>query len=190
MPSEAAPTAGASQPMLAGDILWLAVTIFAFAVIMGIVCLPLSAGLSPSFVAGAGAGGPTASALPEASASATLVAPTFIYSVNRVSLADASPTMAGEVGEGLNSDATRTSIAAPVDPAAVKPPLRDPITDRPPSEPLANRAELIPIPRGPQPARSASASPPVHQSDLRRLRQPRQRMRPAAHGAGAELVPW
>jgi hypothetical protein len=68
MPIMAAPTVGASQVRLAGDILWLTVTVFVFAVTMGIVCWPLSVDLSPHLVAGAATGSSTAGVVPEPSA--------------------------------------------------------------------------------------------------------------------------
>jgi hypothetical protein len=56
MAIEVSPTVKAIGPKPFGEILWLAVTLIAFAVIMGIVCWPLSAELLPRRATGAVAG--------------------------------------------------------------------------------------------------------------------------------------
>ena len=182
MPSKAAPGFGASQVRLVGDILWLAVTVFAFAVIMGIVCWPLSTELSSHPVAGATASIPNAGVIPEPSARATLVTPSSRSDGGReIPLPGSALTMAGEVGEGSSS------IVSTASPAAL---TMHPGADRPPNRPAITQAELIPPPHGTQPALSAKASMGVRQTDPHRLRNPHQQTRPAAPVAGGELVPW
>src|SRR5262245_32478813 len=76
-----------------GEILWLAVTLVEFAVIMGIVCWPLSAELLPRLATGAAAGNRSVSVVAATSAS-TDAAPSPTYSVNQFPLPDASlPSM-------------------------------------------------------------------------------------------------
>src|SRR5215472_11601521 len=182
MPAMAAPTVGASQVRLAGDILWLAVTVFSSAVIVGIVCWPLSTELSSHPVAGAAASIPNSGVIPEPSARATLVKPSSLSDGGSdIPVPGPALTTASEVGEGSSSIVSTTSAAALI---------MHPITDRPPNRPAITQAELIPPPHGTQPALSAKASMGVRRTDPRQLRHPHQQTRPAAPVAGGELVPW
>jgi hypothetical protein len=60
MATEATPVIGPSRPRLVGDVLWLGFTAFVFAVILVIVCWPLSAALSVHNPPDAAANQPTA----------------------------------------------------------------------------------------------------------------------------------
>ena len=95
MPTEAAATAGKSRVGFAGDILWLGITAVVLALIMGIVCWPVSAGLSPRLLAGSGPDRPTPSLIPET----TVGAPSGTLNVNRLPLPGTPGTTADEVGE-------------------------------------------------------------------------------------------
>src|SRR4029077_264809 len=101
MAIEPSPAVKAIGPKPVGEILWLAVTLVAFAVIMGIVCWPLSAELLPRLAAGAASANRSVSVVAATSAS-TDAAPSPIYSVNRLPLPEASlPTMEASSGGGL-----------------------------------------------------------------------------------------
>ena len=75
MGTKAAPIIGASRPKLAGDLLWLGFTGFVLALILGIMCWPLSAELSPRNTASAEPAKPTASLTPGAGASSDATSP-------------------------------------------------------------------------------------------------------------------
>jgi hypothetical protein len=68
------PLIRASRPGLAGDTLWLAFTAFVSALILVIVCLPLSAELSVHNPPGDAAGKPPASLIPRAGTGSAAVA--------------------------------------------------------------------------------------------------------------------
>src|SRR5262249_1455961 len=67
---KASPTVKAIGPKPIGEILWLAVTLVEFAVIMGIVCWPLSAELLPRLATGAPVGNRSVSVVAATSARA------------------------------------------------------------------------------------------------------------------------
>ena len=188
MPTKAALTAGASPVGFAGDILWLGITAFVLAIIMGIVCWPLSAELSPRLFAGSGSEKPTSSLTSETGAtSAAAGAPSGALSVNRLPLPGTSRTTDDELGERPSGTILTTSIAAPTELGEIKLSLLDPNVDRPPGG-LLDRKNLTPAPPGSQPSQSASASSPARQLGPRRPRQNRQPARAVA--PGPELVPW
>jgi hypothetical protein len=190
MPTNAAPTAGTSRVGFAGDILWLGITALALALVMGIVCWPLSAELSPRLPTGPASDKPASSLTPETGAGwAAAGAPSGVLSVNRPPLPGTSRTTGYEVGERSSNAILTTTIAAPPELREIKLSLLDPNTDRPPGEHLVDHKKLTQAPPGPQPSQSASASSPAPQPGPRRPRQNRQP--PARAGApGPELVPW
>src|ERR1700730_17362853 len=91
MAIKASPTVNAFRQKPVAEIGWLAVTVVEFAVIMGIVCLPLSAELLPRLAAGAASGDRSVSVIPATSPTVD-TAPSPPYSVNRLPLPDASPS--------------------------------------------------------------------------------------------------
>src|SRR5438034_7521285 len=186
MSTKAAPTALKSRVGFAGDILWLAMTGFALALIMGIVCWPLSAELSPRLLAGPALDKSALSLTPDTGASsATAGAPSGALSVNRIRSPGTSRTTADE---GSSSTILTTSIAAPTELGGIKLSLLDPNATRPPGEHSVDQKKPTPAPPGPQPRQSASASSPGPQPGPRRPRQNRQSARAAA--PGPELIPW
>jgi hypothetical protein len=75
MATKAAPIIGASRPRLAGDILWLGFTGLVLALILGIMCWPLSAELSLRNTASAAPHEPTATFASGAGTSSAATAP-------------------------------------------------------------------------------------------------------------------
>lgn len=177
---------GERRPRLAGEILWLAITAGAGAVIVGIMCWCLSAELS----AGAASSRPTAAVTPETSTGSAAVLPSPALEINRILARGAPSTTAGEVTEGSSSVVPTTSIAARTEPAGIIASSRDPIADKQPNLPPSDRGALTPTPQEPQPTQSASAKPAAHWVGPHRPPQHHQRVRPPAPGAAAQLVPW
>jgi hypothetical protein len=104
----------------AAEIVWLAVTVVEFVVIMGIVCLPLSAELLPRLAAGAASGDRSVSAVPATSAVAD-AAPSPTYSVNRLPLPDASLPSMDLAAEGSSGGALTTGLGAQAGSSGVQP---------------------------------------------------------------------
>ena len=105
-----------------GEILWLAVTVVTFVVIMAIVCWPLSAELLPRLTTSAASSNRVVSVLPATSASTDApFSPT--YRVNRLPLPDASlPSMDLTVAvEGSSGGALTTALAAQTGSNGVQP---------------------------------------------------------------------
>jgi hypothetical protein len=75
MATKAAPIIGASRPRLAGDILWLGFTGLVLALILGIICWPLSAELSLRNTASAAPHEPPATLASGAGTSSAATAP-------------------------------------------------------------------------------------------------------------------
>src|SRR6516162_7688704 len=75
MATNAVPVIGESRPKLAADVLWLGFTAFVFAVILVIVCWPLSAALSVHNPPDAAANQPAANLTPGTSAGSATAAP-------------------------------------------------------------------------------------------------------------------
>ena len=75
MATKAAPLTGANRPRLAGDILWLGFTGLVLALILGIMCWPLSAELSPRNTASAEPAKPSVSLASGAGTSSAAGAP-------------------------------------------------------------------------------------------------------------------
>jgi len=146
MAVKASPTVKAIGPKPVAEILWLAVTVVEFAVIMGIVCLPLSAELLPRLATGAASANRSVSVAPATSPS-TDAAPSPAYSVNRLPLPDASlPGVDLAVAvEGSSGGALSTALGAQAQSSGVQPPPRD----------IGGAA---PAARRPQQARSDSAT--------------------------------
>jgi hypothetical protein len=190
MPTKAAPTAEKSRMGFADDILWLGITAFVLTLIVGIVCWPLSAELSPRLLAGPVPDKQTSGLTPEGGAtSATAGAPSGALSVNRLPLLGTARTKEDAVGEGSSSTTLTTSIAAPTDLGEIKLSFLDPNPDRRPGEYFLDHKKLTPpAPPAPQPGQFASASSPTPQLGPRRPRQNRQPARAVA--PGPELVPW
>jgi hypothetical protein len=126
------------------EIVWLAVTVVEFAVIMGIVCLPLSAELLPRLATGAASGDRSVSAVPATSA-AMDAAPSPTYSVNRLPLPDASLPSVDLAVEGSSADALTLSLGAQARSSGVQQSPRD-------------ISGLAPAARRPQQARSDAAT--------------------------------
>ena len=146
MAIELSPTVKAIGPKPVGEILWLAVTLVAFAVIMGIVCWPLSAELLPRLATGAASTNRSVSIAPATSPS-TDAAPSPTYSVNRLPLPDASLPGAGlpVAVEGFSGGALTTTLGAQAGASGVEPSPGDP-------------GGPAPAARRPQQARSDSAT--------------------------------
>src|SRR6267142_4017359 len=110
-------------PKPVSEILWLAVTVVEFAVIMGIVCWPLSAELLPRLATGAASANRSVSVAPATSPS-TDAAPSPAYSVNRLPLPDASlPSVDLAVAvEGSSGGALSTALGAQAQSSGVQPP--------------------------------------------------------------------
>jgi hypothetical protein len=175
---------GAGPARLAGDILWLGISTLAFAFIIGIVCWPLSAELSPRMLVGAAPGGSTPGVPGTGGGYATLPP---IYSANRIALSGTSLTKADEVGEGSSGGVSTTSIAAPTTLRDVKLPLDVMADPAPNPTPSSDGGLALARPR-PKPARSASAAPAAHQPGPR-PQQRHQQARPEAAEERSELVP-
>jgi len=109
-----APYTRATQKTPVGELLWLAVTAVAFAVIMGIVSWPLSAELTPRLAASLAPAPGAASTTPSAPA----------YSINRLPLPEAPPLNADQGAEGSSGGAPTLALAAPAE-SSVMQPTRD-----------------------------------------------------------------
>src|ERR1700745_3131080 len=110
---ETSPNVKAIGPNSLGEMLWLAVPVVAFAVIMAIVCCPLSAELLPRLTTGAASANLGSSVVPATSATAD-AAFSPSYSVNRLLPPDAplpSVDLAVPV-ERPSSGALATALAA------------------------------------------------------------------------------
>jgi hypothetical protein len=163
MATKTSPTVKAIRQKPAAEIVWLAVTVVEFVVIMGIVCLPLSAELLPRLATGAASGDRSASVVaatsptmdaasgersvsvvPAMSAAAD-AAPSPTYSVNRLPLPDASLSGVDLAVEGSSAEALTLPLGAPARSSGVQPSPRD----------IGGPA---PAARRPQQARSDSAT--------------------------------
>jgi hypothetical protein len=178
-----------SRMRLAGDILWLAVTGFAFAAIIGILCWPISAVLSPRILAGATPASPTVRAALGTGASPVGITLASGYSANRIAPPVEPLTTVEEDSERASNVASITSIAAPTEPNGAKLSPFESNADRPSAEPLRDRAKLTPAPRARQQNQSAAAPSQSHQIGSPRARQPRQQAQPAGRPQKSELVP-
>ena len=121
---KASPTVTAIGPKPVGETLWLAVTLVEFAVIMGIVCVPLSAELLPRPATDAAAANRSVSVVPATSA-ATDAAPSLTYSVNRLPLPDASLPSANLAVDGSSAEALTLPLGAQARSSGSQPSPRD-----------------------------------------------------------------
>ena len=159
---------------LAGDVLWLVVTGFAFAAITVILCWPISPVLSRHIVA------PTVKAAPETTgASAVGITLASVYNANRIAPPIAPLTTVEKVDERVSNDASITLTAAPMEPNGTKLPSLGLYADRLPA--VTYRANPTPVFRTPQRNQSAAAPPQFHQRSSPRAGPPHQRAQPAGH---------
>ena len=135
------------QIRLAGDILWLAVTGFACAVIIGILCWPISAARFPRILAGATLASPTVKSALGMGASPVGITLAFGYSVKQIARPVAPPPTVEEGSERASRVASTTSNAAPTEPNGTEFSPFHPNADRPSVEPLTYRAKLTPASR-------------------------------------------
>jgi len=171
---------------LLSDILWLAVTGFTVAAIIGILCGPIFAQLSPGILAGATAVGPTVRDPPETGASSVDITLASVYSADRIAPSVAPLTTVDEGGER----ASNVASIPPIVPNGTNLSSLDPIADRPPAQPLADRDKLTPVLRAPQQNHSAAAPSQSHQLGPPRARQPHRQVQPAGRPQKSELMPW
>jgi hypothetical protein len=158
---------------LAGDVLWLVVSGFAFAAITVILCWPISAMLSRHIVA------PTVKAAPETGASAVGITLASVYNANRIAPPIAPLTTVEKVDERMSNDASITLMAAPMEPNGTKLPSLELNADRLPA--VTDRANPMPVLRTPQRNQSAAVPPQFHQLSSPRAGPPHQRAQPAGH---------
>ena len=162
MATKGAPLTGASRPRLAGDILWLGFTGFVFALILGIMCWPLSAELSLRNTASAAPREPTTTLTSGAGTSSAATAP-------------------------LPALAAGASITRPV---ALMTPLdntskasHSPITDEP------GGAKLSLLDLGSPSAQLAHPASAAHSPTVHRSRPHHSLVRPPAPGKDSQLTP-
>ena len=151
-----------SRPRLAGDILWLGFAGLVLALILGIMCWPLSAELSPRNTASAApdkpAIAPTSGAGTSPAATAPLPALAAGASITRLVT---SITPSDNPGRGAHGPAT--------------------------TEP--GGARLSPLDLGPPSAQSAPSAPAAHSAAAHRPRPHHPRVRPPASEEDAQLTP-
>lgn len=169
MATKAIPVIGASQPRLAGDVLWLGFTAFIFTAILAIVCWSLSAALSVHNPPDAAANRPTASLTSGAGADPlTAAPPSTLAGGDRITRPGALPAPANVVGEGSNNVAPPSPIATPGELAG---------------------ASLTPPDRSLQAAQATPATAAVSSPGTHRMPQRKPRPRPVAPKAPPQLTP-
>jgi hypothetical protein len=142
MATKASPTRAIREKPV-GELLWLAVTAVEFAVIMGIVCWPLSAELSPRIATSVASGSRDASIAPPPGESSSPL-PSPAYTINRLPLPEISPLFPDQAVEGSSGAFPTPSLGAQAEPGGLQPsPPRD----------AGGPASAA---RRPQPARSGS----------------------------------
>jgi hypothetical protein len=168
--TEATQLIGPSRSRLAGDVLWLGFTAFVFAVILVIICWPLSAELSVHNPPGAATSRPTAG-LTSGTSTASAAAPSLpaLAGGDRFARGGALPTPAADIGEGSGNVAPPSPTAAPGEPAGLS-------LTSPDSSPQAAQSA---------PAPAAEGSPGIH-----RPPQHKPRARPVAPKTPPQLTPW
>ena len=170
METEATQFIGPSRSRLAADILWLGFTAFVLAVILAIVCWPLSAALSVHSPPDAAANRPAASLTSGMSAGSATAAPLpALAGGDRITRPGALPTPADVVGEGSSNVAPPSPIATPGKLAG---------------------ASLTPPDRSPQAAQAAPATAAVSSPGTHRIPRHKPRPRPVAPKAPPQLTPW
>jgi len=163
---KASPTVKAIGLKPVGEIVWLAVTLVEFAVIMGIVCWPLSAELLPS-LATAAAANRSVNVVPATSAS-TDAAPSPTYSVNRLPLPDAAlPSVDLAVAvEGSSGSALTSALGAQAASSEAQPLPRDIGGPAPPARrPQQARSDSATQKKAASPSRPASTLTPPRARD-------------------------
>src|SRR5271169_3492312 len=114
MGTEAASLIGPRRSRLGGDVLWLGFTAFVFAVILVIVCWPLSAALSVHNPPDAAANQPTAGLRSGTSTGSAAAAPLpVLASGDRITRPGALPTPTDVVGDGSSNVAPSSPTATP-----------------------------------------------------------------------------
>ena len=161
MATKAAPIIGASRPRLAGDILWLGFTGVVLALLLGSMCWPLSADLSPRNTASAEPAKPTATLPPGAGTGSTATA--------SVPALTAGTSITRQGGLMTPSDDTKEGSSSPA-----------------PTEQA--RAKLSPLNLEPS-AKSAPPTSAAHNRAAHRLRPQHPRVRPHAPENVAQLTP-
>jgi hypothetical protein len=164
---KASPTVKAIGPKPVGEILWLSVTLVEFAVIMGIVCWPLSAELLPRLATGAAAANRSVNVVPTTSAS-TDAAPLPTYSVNRAPLPDAAlPSVDLAVAvEGSSGSALTSALGAQAASSEAQPLPRDIGGPAPPARrPQQARSDSATQKKAASPPRPASTLTPPRARD-------------------------
>ena len=142
MTNKASPKrAGQQKPV--GELLWLAATAIAFAVVMGIVCWPLSAALMPRLAASVASGdrGASIAPLPDAADASPSALPASPRSVTPLPVPEAPPVHVDQTATDI-----RSGVASPAPEAAAKP------SEVQPSPPVTSGP--APPARRPQHARS------------------------------------
>ena len=126
----------ASQEKPVGELLWLAVTAIAFAVVMGIVCWPLSAALMPRLAASdpSASRGVSIAPVPDAGPRA-LPSPTYI--VTPLPLPEVPPLQVDQTAASETSGVPALALGAAVEPSEVRP--STPVTNGP--TPAARRPQ-------------------------------------------------
>jgi hypothetical protein len=160
MATKAVPAIGASRPRLVGDVLWLGFTAFVLAVILVIVCWPLSAELSVHNPPGAVANKPTASLTPGTSTGSVALAPLPApASSDQITRPSTLLTPAADIGVGSSNLAPPSPTGTPSEPpgASQTPPDRLPQATQSTSVPGASQT---PPDRSPQAAQSTSVPGP------------------------------
>ena len=175
---------------LSSDILWLGVTGFMGAAIIGILCGPVLAQLSPGILAGATSVRPSVRAAPGTGPSSVGTTLASVYRADRIAAPVAPLTTVNEGGERASNVASIPPIVPPSEPNGTNLSPLDPITDRPPAQPLADRDKLTPVLRAPQQNHSAAAPSQSHQLGPPRVRQPHRQVQPAGRPQKSELMPW
>ena len=162
MATMAAPIIGASRPRLAGDILWLGFTGFVLALLLGIICWPLSAELSPRNTASAEPAKPTATLPPGAGMGSTATASLAAFA--------AGTSITRQGGLMTPSDDTKEGSSSPA-----------------PSEQA--RAKLSRVNLEPPSAKSAPATSAARNPAAHRPRPHHPWVRPHASEDVAQLTP-
>jgi len=111
------------------------------------------------------------------------------YRADRIAAPVAPLTTVNEGGERASNVASIPPIVPPSEPNGTNLSPLDPITDRPPAQPLADRDKLTPVLRAPQQNQSAAAPSQLHQLGSPRVRQPHRQVQPAGRPQKSELVP-
>jgi hypothetical protein len=170
MATNAVPVIEAGRPKLAADVLWLGSTAFVFAVILVIVCWPLSAALSVHNPPDAAANQPAASLTSGTTAGSATVTPLpALAGGDRITRPGALRMPGDVVGEGSSNVAPPSPIATPGELA---------------------RDSLTPPDRSLQAAQAAPATAAISSPATHRMPQHKPRPRPVAPKAPPQPTRW